>query len=80
MSYERSRAEVPVYRRERSRQFIVRLLPARGWWSDSTSSRTWPSRHYGAGALLQGLPAGLSGRTLLAGVCLAGDWLRLTPR
>jgi hypothetical protein len=28
---------------------------------------------------LHGLPAGLSGRTLLAGICLAGEWLRLTP-
>jgi hypothetical protein len=28
-------------------------------------------RPYGVGRLLQALPAGLSGRTLLAGVCLA---------
>jgi hypothetical protein len=36
-------------------------------------------RPYGVGARLHGLPAGLSGRTLLAGVCLAGERLRLTP-
>ena len=30
-------------------------------------------RPYGVGARLQGLPAGLSGRTLLAGICLTGD-------
>jgi hypothetical protein len=29
-------------------------------------------RPYGVGRPLQGLPAGLTGRTLLAGVCLAG--------
>ncbi len=29
-------------------------------------------RPYGVGDPLHGLPAGLSGRTLLAGVCLAG--------
>jgi hypothetical protein len=39
--------------------------------------RRWP-RPYGVGARLHGLPAGLSGRTLLAGVCLAGERLRLT--
>ena len=38
------------------------------------------ARPYGLGRPLQGLPAGLSGRTLLAGVCLAGERLRLTPR
>ncbi len=30
-------------------------------------------RPYGVGGPLQGLPAGLIGRTLLAGVCLAGE-------
>src|SRR5450755_2493881 len=37
-------------------------------------------RPYGLGHPLQGLPAGLRGRTPRAGVCLAGDRLRLTPR
>jgi hypothetical protein len=37
------------------------------------------SRPYVVGARLHGLPAGLGGRTLLAGVCLAGERLRLTP-
>jgi hypothetical protein len=37
-------------------------------------------RPYGVGRSLHGLPAGLNGRTLLAGVCLAGERLRLTPR
>jgi hypothetical protein len=36
-------------------------------------------RPYRVGARLHGLPAGLSGRTLLAEICLAGEWLRLTP-
>jgi two-component system response regulator NreC len=38
------------------------------------------SRHYRVGARLHGLLAGVIGRTLLAGICLAGEWLRLTPR
>ena len=41
--------------------------------------RLGDTRPYGVGARLHGLPAGLSGRTLLAGVCLAGERLRLTP-
>jgi hypothetical protein len=37
-------------------------------------------RPYGVGGRLHRLSAGLSGRTLLAGICLAGEWLRLTPK
>jgi hypothetical protein len=37
------------------------------------------SRPYGVGARLHGLPPGSDGRTLLAGICLAGERLRLTP-
>ena len=48
--------------------------------ADSYASSARRLRPYGLGHPLQGLPAGLRGRTLLAGVCLAGDRLRLTPR
>ena len=65
------------------------LLPESRWALPTNSPQDDGARYadsatalrpYGLGHPLQGLPAGLRGRTLLAGVCLAGDWLRLTPR
>jgi hypothetical protein len=53
--------------------------------SESMESRSsWIAREtrprpYGVVVRVRGLTAEAGGRTLLAGVCLAGEWLRLTP-